>query len=170
MLRRPARATHVGPQDGAAEVHVSLRLHEPNVRRADVTADDAGVTVSSPALEMPNVGEVVQDPPADVVTCALVLLPWIPEADDDFHRPLLDLATGKKTGERAEHGVKSYDSSPPSSSPSFVLRMSSGSAAASTTGTPATGVSEARGADTVQTVASGSSRTSTPAGMFNSRT
>src|SRR5690242_7477325 len=135
-----------------------------------MTADDARVTVASPAVEMPHVGEVVEDPPADVVTRALVFLSGIPEADDDLHRPLLDVAAGKEAGERAEHGVKSYDSSPPSSSPSFGLRMSSGSAAASTTGTPATGVSEARGADTVHTVASGSSRTSTPAGMFSSRT
>src|SRR4029078_8606230 len=118
----------------------------------------------------PDVGEVVEYPPGDVVTRALVLLPRIADADDDLHRPLLTVAAGKKAGERAEHGVKSYDSSPPSSSPSFGLRMSSGSAAASTTGTPATGVSHARGADTVQTVASGSSRTSTPAGTLSSRT
>ena len=35
---------------------------------------DARLAVLSPAVETPNVGEVVDDPPADVVTRALVLL------------------------------------------------------------------------------------------------
>src|SRR5437762_7005323 len=121
---------------------------------------------------MPNIGQVVQYPPADVVARAFVLLARIAKADDDFHRPLSSVATGsEKASEGAEHGAERYDSSPPSSSsPSFGLRMSSGSGAASTTATPATGVSEARGADTVHTVASSSSGTSPPAGMFSSRT
>ena len=53
---------------------------------ADRAGRHARFAVLLPAVETPNVGEVVDDPPADVVTRALVLLARVAQPDDDFHR------------------------------------------------------------------------------------
>src|SRR5690348_10807059 len=113
MLRRPAGATQIRSQHRAAQVHVRLWLHQTDWRTADLTAHDTRLTVAPPALETPNVGEVVEHPPADVVSRALVLLPRIAEADDHFHRPRVSVVVAsKEAAERAKHDEEPYDSSP----------------------------------------------------------
>ena len=91
---------------------------------------DARLAVLSPAVKTPNVGEVVDDPPADVVTRALVFLARIAQSNDDFHR-LVVARRGRCASaapeQEAEH-ERAYLVS--ASSSAFVLRMSSGSAAA----------------------------------------
>src|SRR3982074_3153200 len=132
---------------------------------------------------MPNVGEVVDQPPADVVTCRGVLAARIPETD-------YDLQGLSNSGAKSPYmNVWSYyflpdesppflpgDSSPPSPSSSSPgpLPMTSGSGAPSAAPSPAStaGVSSitARGAASTATEVSGSSSTLTPAGSLMSLT
>src|SRR6185295_4261749 len=81
----PERTPHVRTKRGAAQVHVCLRLDQPHLDASDGTRGDTRVAVFPPAVKTPNVGEVVDDPPADVVTRALVFLPRIAQSNDDFH-------------------------------------------------------------------------------------
>src|SRR4029079_9509714 len=137
---------------GAADAHVPSASSAVGVVR---------VFILLPAVKMPNVGEVVDQPPADVVTCRGVLAARIPETDYDL--------------QGLSNNYYLLDSSSPSpSSSDGPLPMTSGSAAAS--GAPSTpsaaGVSSitARGAATTATEVSGSSRISTPSGSLMSLT
>ena len=69
---------------GAEAANYPFCTVEPNVGMVEVP--DARLAVLLPRLETPNVGQVVDEPPADVVTRPLVLLSWIAESEDDFHR------------------------------------------------------------------------------------
>ena len=53
---------------------------------ASVALRDLRLAVLLPAVEAPALGEVVDEPPADVVARVLVLFPRISEAQDDLHR------------------------------------------------------------------------------------
>src|ERR1700732_2104258 len=116
---------------------------------------------------MPNVGEVVDQPPADVVTCRGVLAARIPETDYD----LQSLSNNYFLPGDSPPFLPG-DSAPPSPSSSSPgpLPMTSGSAAPSAA--PTTGVSSitARGAARTATDVSGSSRISTPSGRLMSLT
>src|SRR6185369_10185165 len=65
---RPKRPAYVGPQDGAAQIHVRLRFQKADLRASDISGRYACLAVPFPAVETPNVGEVVDNPPADVVS------------------------------------------------------------------------------------------------------
>jgi len=68
-----------------AEIHERERLEQPHAMPGDDAVGRAGGRGGVPRGETPNVGQVVNDPPADVVTRVLVFLPRIAEADDEFH-------------------------------------------------------------------------------------
>src|SRR4051794_36656031 len=70
----------------AAQVHERLRLHELHLRRANEPTRHERLSLGFPPTEMPNVGEVIENPPADVVPRALVLFARIAEPEDDLHR------------------------------------------------------------------------------------
>ena len=122
-------------------------------------ARDHRLAVAPPSIEMPNVGQVVENPPADVVPCCLVLAPGIAEAENNLHRlytqtelSYFGLAFALLVGLR-------------------LARMTSGSAPASTPSVAATGSASTFGARRRRaTVASSSSSTSTPSGSVRSLT
>ena len=148
-------AAQVGTQGDAAQVHVRLWLDEPHARVANQAFGDQRVSFLAPGGETPNVGEVVECPPADVVTRAVVLSPRIPEADDDLHL-------------QGRCGPKGYFFASASSS-AFALRMSSGSAPVAS---PVAAVPSSLAFDalTVSTVSPPPLSTSTPAGIVRSLT
>jgi hypothetical protein len=51
----------------------------------DSAVRGAAVGDGAPRGKTPNVGQVVDDPPADVVTRALVFGTRIPQTDDELH-------------------------------------------------------------------------------------
>jgi hypothetical protein len=57
---------------------------QPDLHAAHRSVGDVRFAVLLPAVKMPNVGEVVDQPPADVVTCRGVLAARIPETDNDL--------------------------------------------------------------------------------------
>src|SRR5688500_12677650 len=143
------------------QIHVGLRLHEPDSFARDQSISDARFVILFPSVETPNVGQVVNYPPADVVTSRLVLAARITEAEYDL-QSLSSI-----------YFFESLSSSPSSSS--LPLPMTSGSAAAapaspSAAGAAAASSMTARGAAQTQTEPSGSSKTSTPAGTVMSLT
>src|SRR6202008_968607 len=89
-----------------------------NFRPADRSVGDVRFAVFFPAVKMPNVGEVVDQPPADVVTCRGVPAARLSQADDDL--------------QRLSNNDFLDSSSPSPSSSAGPLPMTSGSAAPST--------------------------------------
>src|SRR5262249_13797816 len=150
------------------------RLDQADLGAAHGASHDTRLAILSPGVETPNVGEVVDDPPADVVARAFVLLARIAKPNDDFHRLLVPcrlLALSKSSEQEPEHEADYFLAS--SSSSGFGLRMSSGSAgaAASAPSTAATtGASSTFGAVQTQTVAPASSRMVAPSGSLRSLT
>jgi hypothetical protein len=69
----------------AAQVHERVRLKKANAASLQLAVRGARVGDAAPRGETPNVGQVVDDPPADVVTRGLVFGTRIAEADDEFH-------------------------------------------------------------------------------------
>src|SRR5450759_260125 len=80
----PEGPTNVVPERPAAQVHECLRLHQPDLHASDSPVRDLRLAVFFPAVKTPNVGEVVDQPPADVVTCRGVIAARIPETDYDL--------------------------------------------------------------------------------------
>src|SRR5687768_4571375 len=115
---------------------------------------------------------MVEYPPADVVSSALVFGARVSQPQNDLHWLVV-----ARSGSAKERGKKGADyfffsaSASPSSS-GFGLRMSSGSATASVAAPSAAAAgatsSSAFGAATTAIVCSASSVTSTPAGSFRS--
>src|SRR5688500_3771457 len=147
----PERTAKVVLEYLSAEVHVRERLDEPRARPTNHHVRDKRIVIALPSLEMPNVGEVVEYPPADVVPCRLVLTSWIAEPENHLQRLSPDYF------------------SVPSSSSVFLARMTSGSAGASAS-SAGTASTTARGAETTQTDASSSPTISTPSGSVMSAT
>src|ERR1700737_514258 len=144
----PERASRVILQRLPAEVHERLRLDQLDFYIGDDAACRVRITVFFPAVKMPNVGEVVDQPPADVVPCRGVLAARIPETDYDLQ------GLSNSGGQSPYMNVRSYyflpgdsppflagagDSPPPSPSSSSPrpLPMTSGSGAPSTPPSPA---------------------------------
>src|SRR5438105_13753816 len=149
LRRTPERPAHKILERLPAQVHVGLRLHQTDFHSAHSSGGDVRLAVFFPAVKMPNVGEVVYQPPADVVTCRGVLAARITEPDDDL--------------QGLSNNYFLLGSPPPSPSPSSSagpLPMTSGSAATSTAPSTASaaGASSitARGAATTATEVSGS--------------
>src|SRR5262249_3564257 len=94
----PRLAAKVRSQHGSAEVHVGLRLDETHAHAAHGASRDTRLAVALPRVETPNVGEVVDDPPTDVVPSALVLPPGVSEPDDDFHGSGVGFAVAERHG------------------------------------------------------------------------
>src|SRR5690242_318907 len=67
-LPRPERPLEIWTQHFAAQVHVRERLDEAHLEAGDDARVGERLAVLLPPLrvEMPNVGQVVEDPPADV--------------------------------------------------------------------------------------------------------
>src|SRR5205807_5544812 len=57
----PEWTPHVRAKHAAAEVHIGERLDEPHLDVSNGARCDARLAVFSPAVKMPNVGEVVDD-------------------------------------------------------------------------------------------------------------
>src|SRR5256885_15958110 len=70
--RTPERAPHEIFERLPAQVHIGLRLYQPDLYSVDGAVSDLGLAVLFPAVKTPNVGEVVDQPPADVVSCRSV--------------------------------------------------------------------------------------------------
>jgi hypothetical protein len=81
----PEGAFHVWGERVAAQVHERLRLEQANATPLDRPVRGARLGDGAPRGETPNVGQVVDHPPADVVTRILVFGTRIAEADDEFH-------------------------------------------------------------------------------------
>src|SRR6184192_1528208 len=114
---------------------------------------------------MPNVGEVVYQPPADVVTSRRVLTARVSQADDDLHLNIRAIL--RRSADPLRYFFSPFFSaffssffspataaSPSSSPSSFSLPITSGSAPASGVSVAATASMTALGAATTQTVPS----------------
>src|SRR5687767_4172780 len=100
----PRFAAQIRMQRFAAQVHVRRRLHEADARAADRARRDARLAVLPPRLETPNVGEVVDNPPADVVSRLRVLRTRISQTENDFHRTRrIRGSETEKTSQEAGH-------------------------------------------------------------------
>src|SRR5690349_2123636 len=83
--RRPKYATEKLDEHRAAEIHVGERLDERHSGCPYMSARGQRLPLFAPRAKMPNVGQVVDNPPADVVTSPFVLAARISQAQNDFH-------------------------------------------------------------------------------------
>src|SRR5207248_6681530 len=87
---------------------------ETNLVRADEPVRHERVGVPPPAVETPNVGQVVEYPPADVVARCLVFPPGVAETENDFQRDtgkrllLLRLLRADDLGLRRHSGLRRH--------------------------------------------------------------
>ena len=84
-LRSPEGTPHVRFERVSAEIHVSLWFHETNFSGSDAAVRNQCIVIFTPSVKMPNVGQVVHYPPADVVARRNVLPSRIAKTNDDFH-------------------------------------------------------------------------------------
>ena len=82
---RPEGALRVRRERVAAQVHERLRLQQSDPAAIQLAIRGARVRHRAPRGQTPNVGQVVNDPPADVVTRSLVFGTRIAETDDELH-------------------------------------------------------------------------------------
>jgi hypothetical protein len=87
---RPEGPLDVGSERVTAEVHERLGLQQADAAPVHLAVRGAGVRCRAPRGKTPNVGQVVNDPPADVVTRGLVFGTRVAEADDELHGSGLD--------------------------------------------------------------------------------
>ena len=81
----PAVALQVRAKCGATEVHEGLRLYQLYLLAANEPLCGERLTIFAPRVAVPLPGEVVNQPPADIVPGVFVLVARIAKSNDDFH-------------------------------------------------------------------------------------
>lgn len=80
-----------------------MRLHQSHFDIADQASRDLGITVLAPPIKVPVLGEMIHEPPADVVPRQRVFATRVAKSYDEFHDPLI-AGAGAGSGVRKRAG------------------------------------------------------------------